>query len=97
MPSFRQKQVVLPLSSYKEQWLKWINPTCKYFVVNEGRTNVSTIYSEAIKALYGTVDASKLFVDNLTLFLVNDLGFTSSHYDEYVINKIINRQQCTIS
>ena len=42
-----------------------INPSWKAFVVMEDRKKVLTIYSEAIKALYGTVDAAKLFYDNL--------------------------------
>ena len=63
----------------------------------EGRKNTPTIYSEALKALYGTVDASKLFFDDLTSFLVKDLGFTANPFDACVVNKIIEGKQCTIT
>ena len=63
----------------------------------EGKKQVPTIYSEAIKALYGTVDAAKLFYDNLCHVLINELGFTMNSYDGCVVNKIINDKQYTIS
>ena len=56
-----------------------------------------TIYSEAIKVLYGTVDTSKLFFDDLTSFLVKDIGFTANPFDACVANKIIEGKQCTIT
>ena len=39
-----------------------VNPDWNQYVVYEGRKKVPTIYSEALKALYGTVDAAKLFL-----------------------------------
>ena len=42
-----------------------IDPTWKKYVVYEGKKRVPTIYTEADKALYGTVDVSKLFFENL--------------------------------
>ena len=62
----------------------------------EGRKRVPTIYSEALKALYGTVDASKLFFEDMSNFLLDDLGFERNAYDWCVVNKIINGKQCTI-
>ena len=62
----------------------------------EGKKRTPTIYSEAIKALYGTVDAAKLFYDNLCHVLINEIGFTLKPYDGCVANKIINNKQCTI-
>ena len=50
-----------------------INPSWEQFIVLEWRKQVPTIYSRAIKALYGTVDAAKLFYDNLCGVLVNEL------------------------
>ena len=50
-----------------------------------------------IKALYGTVDVSKLFFDDLTSILVKDLGFVVDPYDTCVVNKVIDGKQCTIS
>ena len=74
-----------------------INPSWEEFVVLEGKKQVPTIYSEAIKALYGTVDAAKLFYDNLCHVLINELGFTMNSYDGCVVNKIIDDKQCTKS
>ena len=54
------------------------------------------IYSEALKALYGTVDAAKLFYDSLVAFLVGELKFKTNPYDQCVVNKDINGSQCTI-
>jgi hypothetical protein len=59
-------------------------------VIYEGRKKVPTIYSEAFKALYGTVDASKLFYEDLSGFLTKDLEFERNPYDWCVVNKIIN-------
>ena len=73
-----------------------IHPSWKKYVVYEGKRHTPTIYSEAIKTLYGTVDASKLFYDNLSSFLANDLGFTPNPYDMCVMNKDIEGTQCTI-
>ena len=46
--------------------------------------------------MYGTVDASKLFFDDLTSFLVGELGFVSNPCDVCVVNEIINGKQCTV-
>lgn len=73
-----------------------INPNWNKFVVLGGKRKVPTIYSEAIRALYGTVDAAKLFYDNLCGVLVNELGFKLNPYDGCVANKIVNGKQCTI-
>ena len=63
----------------------------------EGKKRIPTIYSEAIKALYGTVDAAKLFYDNIWHVLINELGITLNPcYDGCVASKIINKKQCTI-
>ena len=73
-----------------------INPEWRKYVIYEGKNSTPTIYSEAIKALYGTVDAAKLFYDNLQHVLVKELGFTTNDYDACVVNKEINGDQCTI-
>ena len=66
-----------------------IDPSWKQYVVYEGKKRVSTMYSEADKALYGTVDAPKLFFENLSIFLVDELGFTKNDYDLCVANKVV--------
>ena len=58
---------------------------------------IPVIYCELSKALYGTLQAAKLFWENLTDFLCKDLGFTLNPYDSCVANKIINGKQCTIA
>ena len=70
-----------------------INPSWKKYIVHEGKKRTPTIYSEAIKAIYGTVDAVKLFYDSLLAFLVGKLGFTQNPYDPCVVNKDINGSQ----
>ena len=73
-----------------------IDPMWKDHVVYEGKRHTPTIYSEAIKALYGTVDVAKLFYDSLVELLVDNLGFKTNPYDQCVVNKMINGKQCTI-
>ena len=50
----------------------------------------SIIYSDSIKALNGTVDASKLFYGNLSTLLVDKYGFETNNYDTYVVKKTSN-------
>ena len=45
-----------------------INPDWRQYVVHEGRKRAPTIYSEAIKALYGTIDAAELFLKICQIF-----------------------------
>lgn len=73
-----------------------INPTWDQSLVHEKYNWASTVYSKAIKALYGTVNASKLLFDDPTALLV-ELGFTPNPYDSCVVNTIIDGKQCTIS
>ena len=56
-----------------------VNPDWKKYVVYERKNKTPTIYSEAIKALYGTVYATKLFYDSLISFLTDKLGFKKMH------------------
>ena len=73
-----------------------INPHWQQYVVHEGTKNVPTIYIEAIKALYGTVNASRLFFEDLSNYLEKHIGFKRNPYDWCVMNKTINSKQCTI-
>ena len=54
------------------------------------------MYVELLKALYGTVKATRLFWEQLTKHLVDDWGFSIDPYDRCVENKMVNRHQCTI-
>jgi hypothetical protein len=53
------------------------------------------IYVELAKAQYGTLQAARLFWQNLSSFLIAE-GFEMNPYDECVVNKIINGKQCTM-
>ena len=67
-----------------------INPSCENIVVLKGNKQVPNIFSEKIKAFYGTVDVANLFYDNLCHVRINELGFTLNSYDECVVNNIID-------
>ncbi|MFM6182690.1 MAG: reverse transcriptase domain-containing protein [Dolichospermum sp.] len=51
------------------------------------------LYVQLNKALYGTLQAAKLFYDELSTFLTTELGFTINPYDSCVANKTINGKQ----
>ena len=46
--------------------------------------------------LYSTVDASQVFLEDLSGFLTGYLGFERNPYDWCVVNKVINGSHCTI-
>ena len=54
------------------------------------------IYTQLLKALYGTLQAALLFWRKLRCFLVDQLGFIPNPYDQCVVNKIIHGKQCTV-
>jgi Reverse transcriptase (RNA-dependent DNA polymerase) len=54
------------------------------------------IYALLNKVLYGTVQASLLFWMRLSAFLVEKHGFKCNPYDYCVVNKVIDKKQCTI-
>jgi hypothetical protein len=64
------------------------------YVVIEKQKKV--LYVVLKKALYGTVQAALLFWEDLSRFLIKELGFTMNLYDRCVVNKIIKGKQCTI-
>jgi hypothetical protein len=63
------------------------------YVVYEGKEKV--MYVELLKALYGTLRASRLFWEKLTGKLL-EWGFVPNPYDACVVNKTINGKQCTV-
>ena len=73
-----------------------IDPTWEQHITYQGKKKVLTIYSKALKVLYGTVDASKRFYDNLSGLSINKLGFKRNEHDQYVVSKTINNSQCTV-
>jgi hypothetical protein len=65
----------------------------QYIAIENGRT---VFYVELAKVLYGTLQAALLFWQNLSGFLIEELGFTVNKFDKCVTSKIINGNQCTI-
>ena len=55
------------------------------------------MYVELLKALYGTLQAARLFWEKLQAKLVNDWGFTPNRYDSCVVNKEVNGKQLTVA
>ena len=66
----------------------------KDFVVVEKAEQV--MYMELLKALYGTLRATRLFWQKLSKQLIDEWGFVPNKYDDCVVNKIINGQQMTV-
>jgi hypothetical protein len=64
-----------------------------YFEMENGK---NVIYVILQKALYGTLQAALLFWQNISTFLIEELGFEMNTYDRCITNKIINGKQCTI-
>jgi hypothetical protein len=77
------------------EMLVWIDQS-KYqtYVVIENQKKV--IYVVLKNFLYGTVQAALLFWEDLSRFLIEELGFTMNPYNRCVVNKIVKGKQCTI-
>jgi hypothetical protein len=56
---------------------------------------VPVLYMRLLKALYGTLQAALLFWEDLSGFLIDELGFEVNPYDLCVVNKMIDGKQCT--
>lgn len=52
-------------------------------------------YVLLLKAMYGTLQAALLFLENLSGFLIDKVGFKENAYDRCVVNKNFNGKQCT--
>ena len=91
------KDTYIKLQGSMVHTLVAIDPSWKQYILYEGKKRVPTIYGQAEKAIYGTVDASKLFFMNLSSFLTVDLGFKKNDYDQCVANKMMDEKQCTIA
>ncbi len=61
------------------------------YISHEHATRV--IYQKLNKVLYGTLQAAMLFWEELSLFLMNNLGLRVDHYDRCVGNKTIKGKQ----
>ena len=71
-----------------------VNLELKKEVIYDGKNNV--LYLKIVKALYGCVKSAlpwyQLFLSEPT-----KIGLTMNDYDRYVVNKMINGKQCTIT
>jgi hypothetical protein len=63
------------------------------YLVTEGKSVV--IYVELLKALYGTMQAARLFWEKLSKQLI-EWGYVINPYDRCVANKMINGNPCTV-
>ena len=64
------------------------------YVTHKGRECM--MYVELLKALYGMVQAARLFWEKLTAKLL-EWGFTPNPYDSCVMNKIVQGKQLTVA
>jgi hypothetical protein len=71
-----------------------VDPSLKQYVTYENGKRV--LYTRLNKALYGTVQASRLFWERLSSFLIDVNGFERNPYDFCVVNKVVNGKQLTI-
>ena len=66
----------------------------KYFIYTDKR-RMKCMYAEAKKAIYGASEASLLFWGKLSKIL-EEMGYQRNEYDWCVMNKIVEKKQCTI-
>ena len=71
-----------------------VDPSLKQYVSYENGKRV--LYTKLNKALYGTVQASRLFWERLSSFLIDQNGFERNPYDFCAVNKTVNGKQLTI-
>jgi Reverse transcriptase (RNA-dependent DNA polymerase) len=71
-----------------------VDPSLSKYVAMENGKRV--LYTKLNKALYGTLQASRLFWERLSAFLIEDNGFERNPYDFCVVNKLVNGKQLTI-
>jgi hypothetical protein len=64
-----------------------------YFEMENGKKVIKVILQ---KALYGILQAALLSWQNISTFLIEELGFEMNPYNQCIVNKIINGKQCTI-
>ena len=74
--------VHVQLDKVMTQFLVELDPTYAEFVRDDG-----TCVVELDKALYGTIEAAKLWYDNISAHLISD-GFVRNPYDPCVFNRI---------
>jgi len=96
MHSDMDELVHMKLDGPMAKLLVCVDPKKYERFITKDHNGKEVIYIGLTKALYGTMQAALLFWENLSLFLVNELGFELNKYDRCVANKMINSKQCTI-
>lgn len=94
MHSDIDEEIYVKLEGPMAELLVRVDPD-KYgpFIVEEN--GKKTLYVRLLKALYGTLQAALLFWENLSGFLIDELGFVANPYNACVVNKTIRGKQCT--
>ena len=83
--------VHVQLDKLMTAFLVQLDPSYAAFVRDDG-----TCVVELDKALYGTIEAAKLWYDNISAQLIAD-GFVQNPYDQCVFNKVnVNGVQVTV-
>ena len=85
-------EVIMELEPMLVGILKKMAPEMKPYVDEKGRMLVRL---NKAKKMYGTLDAAKIWYENLTGVLTQ-MGFSPNSVDQCVYNKIIDGKQCTI-
>ena len=86
--SHREQHIIL--SKQMARIVVQLQPETAEFLLPNGE-----MYCMLNKALYGTVEASRLWFDLVVKTLTTN-GFTQNPYDRCVFNKMIDGKQCTI-
>ena len=89
------KQLFLKFDGDLGELLIQVDPMYQPYVTYEGKHPV--LYTELDKALYGTLQATLLFSQKLSAFLIDKHGFERNEYDWRIINEMIEGKQCTIA
>ena len=84
------EEVIMELEPMLVAILAKVAPEVKPFIDEKGRLMV-----ELTKAMYGTLDAAKIWYEKLTGVL-HEMGFVPNKVDPCVLNKVINGKQCTV-
>lgn len=84
------EEIIMELEPLLVSILDKVAPEIKPYVDEKGRVLV-----KLNKAMYGTLDAARIWYDKITGVLGN-MGFERNEVDPCVLNKTINGKQCTI-
>ena len=84
------EEIIMELEPMLVSILAKVAPEIKPFVDEKGR-----LLAKLNKAMYGTLDAAKIWYEKLTGVL-RSMGFEANSVDECVFNKTVKGVQCTI-